>query len=175
MIYIETPRLVLRDWEEKDEAPFARMNADPRVMEFFLKRLSPEESYGFLQRIRKEFERYGYGLYAVERKKDEAFIGFTGFHRFDFDTDFAPGVEIGWRFLPEAWGNGYATEAARECLAYGADKLKLREIYSFTSLPNKRSERVMQKIEMKKVKEFGHPLVPENHLLYRHLLYQKTF
>lgn len=170
--HIETPRLILRDWKEEDIQPFARMNADGRVMEYFLKTLTDEESLSLYDRIREEFTACGFGLYAVECKENRHFIGFTGLHHFDFDVDFAPSIEIGWRLAPEAWGKGYATEAASACLEYARDILKLKEIYSFTSLPNKRSERVMQKIGMKKVKEFNHPLVDPSHPLYKHVLYK---
>lgn len=67
--YIETSRLILRDWKEEDIPAFARMNADPHVMEFFLHPLTPEESLAFYHRIQNEFQTCGFGLYAVERKK----------------------------------------------------------------------------------------------------------
>ena len=95
--YIETPRLILRDWREEDIPFFARMNADPNVMEFFLNSLSSEESFAFYQRIQNEFQTCGFGLYAVERKEDHTFMGYTGLHQITFDVDFAPGIEIGWR------------------------------------------------------------------------------
>lgn len=171
--YIETPRLILRDWQEKDIEPFARMNADGQVMEYFLKRLDYKETCAFYRRITDEFADCGFGLYAVEEKACGAFIGYVGFHHIGFDVDFAPGVEIGWRLRAESWGKGFATEAASACLEYGRNVLRLDEVYSFTSLPNKRSERVMQKIGMSRVGEFGHPLVNPAHALYMHVLYKK--
>ena len=170
-IYIETPRLILRDWKEEDISAFARMNADPHVMEFFLNPLTPEESLAFYHRIQNEFQTCGFGLYAVERKEDHAFIGYTGFHQITFDVDFAPGVEIGWRLAHEYWGHGYAPEAALACLEYARKYLDIQTIFSFTSLPNLRSERVMQKIGMERMKEFNHPLVPQGHALCRHVVY----
>ena len=172
--YIETPRLILRDWKEEDIPVFARLNSDDRVMEFFLNKLSYQETLDFYNRIRKEFASRGYGLYAVEKKEDHTFIGYVGLHDVTFDVDFAPAVEIGWRLAPEAWNQGYATEAASACLEYAKTTLGLEELYSFTSLPNKRSERVMQKIGMVKDKEFNHPLVSPDHPLYRHILYKIT-
>lgn len=171
--YIETPRLILRDWQEKDIEPFARMNADRQVMEYFLKRLDYKETCDFYRRIINEFADCGFGLYVVEEKACGAFIGYVGFHHIGFDVDFAPGVEIGWRLRAESWGKGFATEAASACLEYGRNVLGLDEVYSFTSLSNKRSERVMQKIGMLRVGEFGHPLVNPAHALYMHVLYKK--
>lgn len=173
--YIETPRLILRDWKEEDIPVFVRMNANPHVMEFFLNSLSPEESLAFYQRIQNEFQIYGFGLYAVERKEDHVFMGYTGLHQITFDVDFAPGIEIGWRLAHEYWGHGYASEAAIACLEYVRKNLDIKEIYSFTSLPNQRSERVMQKIGMERVMEFDHPLVPDEHPLRRHVLYHINF
>ena len=97
MVYIETPRLILRDWKEEDFVPFAEMNGNPSVMEFFLHPLSGEESRNLFDTVRNEFLQYGYGGYAIEQKSDGAFVGFTGFHNFMFDVDFAPGIEILWR------------------------------------------------------------------------------
>lgn len=86
--YIETLRLILRDWKEEDIPFFARMNADPNVMEFFLNSLSSEESFAFYQRIQNEFQTCGFGLYAVERKEDHAFMGYTGLHQITFDGEY---------------------------------------------------------------------------------------
>lgn len=173
--YIETPRLILRDWRKEDIPLFARMNADPNVMEFFLNPLSLEESFAFYQRIQNEFQTCGFGLYAVERKEDHAFMGYTGLHQITFDVDFAPGIEIGWRLAYEYWGQGYAPEAANACLEYTRNTTDIKELFSFTSLLNQRSERVMQKIGMERMREFDHPLVPSEHPLCRHVLYHIKF
>lgn len=172
-IFIETPRLILRDWLEGDIIPFISMNADPQVMEYFLSTLTPDESKNMVERIRRKINECGYGLFAVEEKDSGEFIGFTGFQKVGFDADFTPAVEIGWRLRRESWGKGYATEAAKACLEYAVD-LPFDEVYSFTTLSNKRSERVMQKIGMSRVGEFEHPNVPESHPFKRHILYKKN-
>lgn len=174
MIYIETPRLLLRDWKKEDIPSFTAMNSDPTVMKYFLKRLDKKESLEFYNKIQEEFLMYGYGLYAVEKKENGAFIGYTGFHNITFDVDFAPGVEIGWRLRHEEWNQGFATEAAKACFEYAKKHLPFRTIWSFTSLPNKSSEKVMQKIGMERIKEFSHPAVPENHPLKQHVLYKSN-
>ena len=97
--YIETPRLILRDWQDSDLLPFTEMNADPKVMEYFVKPLTAEESSAFFLRIRNELADFGYGAYAVERKTDGKFLGFTGLHRIPFEADFTPGIEIAWRLI----------------------------------------------------------------------------
>lgn len=145
MIYIETPRLILRDWKEEDLEPFRELNADKEVMQYFLKVYSKEETDPFYRAIKKELKEYNYGLYAVEVKKSKEFIGFIGFHKATFEADFTPCIEIGWRLKRDAWGKGYATEGARACLEYGFTNLNFKEVYSFTAKINKPSQNVMKK------------------------------
>ena len=157
MIYLETERLVLRDWREEDSVVFSRMNRDPKVMEYFLKPLTDTESRDFYERIRREIDTFGWGLFAAEVKISGKFIGYIGLHHTNFETDFCPCIEIGWRLCENSWGRGYATEGARACLDYAFRQLQLPEIYSFTSLPNRRSERVMQKIGLQKIIRWSLP------------------
>ncbi len=171
MIYIETPRLVLRDWEKSDLEAFRRLNADQKVMKYFPKTLTAQETDTFYEAINKEFQEYKFGLYAVEVKENKEFIGFIGFHRATFDADFTPCIEIGWRLKKEAWGKGYATEGAKACLEYGFKELGFEEIYSFTAKINIPSQNVMKKIGMGYVKDFNHPRLEKNSELYRHVLY----
>ncbi|MEN6520783.1 MAG: GNAT family N-acetyltransferase [Armatimonadota bacterium] len=171
MIYFETQRLVFRDWAEQDLAEFQKMNKDPEVMKYFPKVLSDDETEAFYNRIIDEFKTAGYGLYAVETKHDVRFIGYIGFHKAAFEADFTPCIEIGWRLKREAWGNGYATEGAKACLAYGIPRFGFDRIYSFTAKINLRSENVMKKIEMRKVSEFSHPSLDADNPLSGHVLY----
>ncbi|MDR1180456.1 MAG: GNAT family N-acetyltransferase [Bacteroidales bacterium] len=169
---IETPRLVLRDWKEDDILPFAAMNSNPTVMKYFLKSLNEKESLDFYNRIQDEFFGYGCGLYAVEKKETGEFIGYAGFQNITVDVDFTSGIEIGWRLKHEEWNHGLATEAAKACLSYAKGHLSFQTIWSFTSVINKSSEKVMQKIGMEKIREFPHPAIPENHPLKQHVLYK---
>lgn len=171
MIYIETPRLRLRDWQEADFEPFSQMNADEEVMKFFPKTLSKQESDAFAQAIIAEIKEFGFGLYAVEVKETSEFIGFIGFHRATFESDFTPCVEIGWRLKKEEWGRGYATEGAKACLQYGFEELGFDEIYSFTAAINEPSKHVMRKIGLQFVKEFDHPRIDKDSSLLKHVLY----
>lgn len=178
MYTIETERLGLRLWRKEDILPFIAMNQDPQVMEFFTAHLSPEESVKMLKRIKRHFLEHGFGLWAVEVKDIAPFIGFVGLSvpRFtvpQFQTACTTHVEIGWRLGHEYWGKGFAQEAARACLDYGFNQLRLPEIISFTSVLNTKSENVMKKIGMNFVKEFDHPNIPEGHRLSRHVLYLK--
>lgn len=168
---IDTERLLLREWTEEDIVPFAAINRSEKVMKYFPKPLSYEETIGFYNRITREFAACGFGLYAVELKSTGEFIGYTGFHRFDFEADFSPGIEIGWRLDDRHWNRGYATEAAQACLDYARKRGGFDRVYSFTAVCNRRSERVMQKIGMKQVGTFSHPALPDGHWLREHVLY----
>ena len=112
MTVIETTRLRLRPWQPADLAPFIAMNQDPVVMTYYPATASPDQTRAFYNVIQREFQDVGYGLYAVEVKATGDFIGYTGFHRANFDADFCPCVEIGWRLSRASWGHGYATSCA---------------------------------------------------------------
>ncbi len=143
MKYIETDRLVLRDWEAEDLPLFKEMNKDERVMRYFPSVLTEKETESFFSRIQSEFDRNNWGLYAVELKSTGRFIGYVGLHEIGFDADFTPGVEIGWRLDATYHNQGLATEAAKAVLNLARSK-GLTRLYSFTAKKNVPSERVMQ-------------------------------
>ena len=168
---IETDRLILRSWKLEDMPLFAKMNKDARVMRYFPSILTTEQTESFYKRIQSEFERNGWGLYAVELKSNGTFIGYVGLHEIGFDADFTPGVEIGWRLAADYHNQGLATEAAKEVFKL-AKQNGLQRLYSFTAKQNTPSERVMQKIGMTKVREFEHPNLSPDSPLRTHVLYQ---
>lgn len=171
---IKTKRLILRRWKKEDLVPFAKMNADPRVMECFPSVLTREESDAFYERIREHFEKYGWGLWAVSIKSGPKFIGYIGLKHVVPSLPCAPAVEIGWRLIFEEWGKGYATEGAKAALHYGFDTIDLVEIVSLTAKTNTRSIRIMEKIGMKRDArdDFEHPLLTEGDPLRAHVLYR---
>jgi RimJ/RimL family protein N-acetyltransferase len=171
---IVTARLRLRRWRPEDRAPFAALNADPRVMEHFPKCLDRAESDAMADRIEAHFAKHGFGPWAVEVKDGASFVGYIGLAVPRFDAHFMPAVEIGWRLAFEAWGKGYATEGARAVLSFARDILRLPEIVSYTAPSNLRSIRVMENIGLQRNArdDFDHPLVPEGHPLRRHVLYR---
>jgi RimJ/RimL family protein N-acetyltransferase len=171
---LHTPRLLLRPWRPNDRQPFAAMNADELVMEFFPKLLTREESDALVHRIEQHFAEHGFGLWVVEAPGVAEFIGFTGLAVPRFTAPFTPCVEIGWRLTAEHWGRGYATEAARAAVRYGFDELQLDEIVSFTVPQNVASRRVMEKLGMTRSpgEDFDHPLLPPDNRLSRHVLYR---
>ena len=172
-ITLHTDRLLLRPWRASDRAPFAALNADPQVMEWFVAPLNTTELDAFVDRIEEHFREHGWGLWAVEVAGADPFIGFVGLNPADTTLGY-PSVEIGWRLAAAHWGHGFAPEAALEALRFGFDDLHLDEIVSFTSVGNAKSRRVMTKIGMTRNPEddFDHPGVPKSSPLSRHVLFR---
>ena len=171
---LATARLLLRPWRDEDLPAFAGLNADPRVMEHLPKMLAREESDALAGGIRANFDRYGFGLWAVEAPGVADFIGFVGLAVPRFETHFTPCVEIGWRLAYEHWGRGYATEAARAAVEFGFESVGLNEIVSFTVPQNLRSRAVMERLGMTRCEadDFDHPAFLGEHRLRRHVLYR---
>lgn len=174
---INTKRLILRSWTANDLEPFAKLNADPRVRQYFPQLLSREESDASAAWLSAHIEKSGWGLWAASLLETGEFIGFIGLQNVHFSAPFnqyRPCVEIGWRLSFPHWGQGYATEGARAALKYGFEVLDLPEIVSFTAVENQRSRHVMEKIGMHHSAEddFDHPNIVEGHPLRRHVLYR---
>jgi hypothetical protein len=91
---IQTDRLLLRGWRDSDREPFARINLDPVVMEFFPALLSAQESSALFDRIESHFDRHGFGLWAAELRETGDFIGYIGLAVPRFEAAFMPCVEI---------------------------------------------------------------------------------
>lgn len=175
---IETERLVLRRWRASDLEPFAALNADSKVMEYFPYPLEPGRSDAFAEHIEAHFDTHGFGLWAVEVKGGEPFIGFVGIRSLSKEPDlpFEAEAEVGWRLAYSAWGRGYAPEAARASLEFGFCECELGEVVSFTTVANERSQRVMQKIGMRRdpAEDFDHLRIEPGSPIRRHVLYRLT-
>ena len=166
---IRTERLVLRRWTDQDRQPFAKLNADPAVMEHMQGTMTRERSDAFIDRIESWWADHGWGLWAVEVADAAPFIGYVGLWPADYVAN-RPMVEVGWRLAREHWSHGYATEAAREALRFGFEEVDLGEIVSFTVPQNERSRRVMERIGLVRdpAGDFDHPRVDP--VAYPHLV-----
>ena len=160
MTQLQTDRLILRPWRDSDRVPFAELNADAETMRHFPATLTREESDAFVDRIVARLDEDGWGLWAVEVPGGAPFVGFVGLSVPRFAPEL---VEVGWRLHRDHWGNGYATEAARESLRFGFEELGLTEIVSFTTVANVPSRRVMERIGMTHdpSRDFDHPYLPD--------------
>ncbi|SDQ52929.1 GNAT family N-acetyltransferase [Quadrisphaera sp. DSM 44207] len=143
---LRTQRLLLRRWREADLDPFAAMSADPEVMRHFPAPLDRAASDAVARYGDACFEVHGFGLAAVERLDDGAFVGFVGLHR---QRWFPEDVEIGWRLARTAWGAGLATEAARAWVASAHRDHGLRRLISITAPANAASLAVMRRLGMR--------------------------
>jgi RimJ/RimL family protein N-acetyltransferase len=174
-IEFKTARLALRAWKEWHREPFAAMNSDPEVMRYFPSLSTAEQSNAIVDVWSQQLAEIGWSNWAVETLDTGEFIGFIGLSVPRRHLPFSPCVEIGWRLKQAAWGHGYATEGATECLRVGFEQLGLEEVVSFTALVNVPSIRVMQRIGMTDANaDFEHPAVPQGSALRPHCLYKIT-
>jgi RimJ/RimL family protein N-acetyltransferase len=170
---LRTERLWLRDWHDDDREPWAALNDDPAVMEYFPARMTRAESDSFVDRKQAELDDRGWGLWAAEIRSTGEFIGFIGIQPVPDPIPCAPAVEVGWRVAQSFWGHGYAPEGARAAIDVGFTTLGLDEIVAQTVVKNAKSRRVMEKLGMTRdpADDFDHPLHPEwperRHVLYR--------
>ena len=170
---IVTERLRLDRWHDAYRAPAAAMNADRKVMRWFVSPMSRAETDAQIDRQIVALDTRGYMFWPVVRRADSVFLGIAGLKDGAPDTPVAGGVEIGWRFAEHAWGQGYATEAARAALAHGFADPAVHRIGAITSTRNTASSRVMERLGMVRDPhgDFDHPLVPAGHEICPHVSY----
>lgn len=169
---IETERLILRGWEDRDRPVFHGFCTDPRVMEHLGPPQSRAETDAALDRQNGFLRSHGYCFWAVERREDGALLGFCGLKPGAEDTPIEGEVEIGWRFGHEHWGRGYAREAAQASLDWGWTNLDAPAIAAITTIGNVRSWGLMERLGMVRAPEddFDHPKAIERlraHVTYR--------
>jgi len=149
-IQLQTQRLLLRRWKESDLEPYSIICADSEVMKWIGNGdvCTRQQCAAAIRSFERSWEENGYGLFAVERRDTGALIGFTGLAIPNFLPEVLPAVEIGWRLAKSAWGNGFATEAAKASMSYGFDACKLDRIVSIHQIGNAASGKIMTKIGM---------------------------
>ena len=172
---LETERLRLRQWQDSDYPVFADINADPEVMKYYPKTLTPAESDEMANKIKSLISQRGWGFWALEQKQDKKFIGFVGLHEPTYELPVSPCIEVGWRLSKAHWGKGLATEAGRAALKFAFETLRLSRVYSFASVQNQKSRSVMERLKMSNThKNFEHPIIPTGNPLREHVLYKLT-
>jgi RimJ/RimL family protein N-acetyltransferase len=173
-VRIETPRLILREWQESDLDPLAALCSDPVVMRFFPVTYGHEKSDALAWAMNDKNAGGGLGVLAAELRETGRFVGFIGLNYPIFEHPVARLPEIGWRLTPDTWGQGLAPEGARACLDYGFGVRNLPEIVAYTVAQNLPSQRVMEKIGMTRepALDFDHPDIPEHHRFRPHLVWR---
>lgn len=176
-VYIETERLILRDWQDSDLLLLQQMNANRQVRRYFTSLLSYQRSQLDFEAMRSALKKQGIGLFAVELKATQQWIGFIGLNYIFKDSHYTfeelPFYEIGWRLIPEVWDNGIAQEGAEAVLNYVKD-MNLGPIYAIAAKANKASIRVMEKIGMTFVDYFDKPELSTYHELKENVRYVWT-
>ncbi len=170
---IQTDRLTLRPAVDADRDAIAAMNGDPRVGYWLGGARDRAASDAFVDQHLAYIAQHGFGFWAVERRSDQAVIGLAGLWDVFDGYPFGRQIQVGWRLAYEAWGQGYATEAARACLDYAFTVLKLPEVIAITAGRNLASQSVMRRISMARdpARDFEHPAVPEGDTLRPHVTF----
>jgi len=154
---LESDRLLIRPFQLGDEEAMFELNSNPIVQKYtgdvLIKTL--EQAKDTLTNVvLKDYKDHGYGRLAVIYKPDNKLIGFTG-------VKYLPEAngqsDLGYRFLPEYWGKGIATESSKMSLKLGFNKLNLKKIIGFTEIENGASTHILEKIGFKLTKVDFYP------------------
>jgi RimJ/RimL family protein N-acetyltransferase len=164
---LETERLLLRRFTEKDASRLLMLDSDPEVMRYCGPYALPDED-AYRERIRNYFQPYykkgpRFGFWPAEEKSTGRFIGW--FHlrpapdyRFAAQAGFRDGeYDIGFRLVRSAWGNGYATEVSRALIRRGFAEPAVTAIVACALVGNLASCRVLEKCGLRRVSEFPLP------------------
>jgi RimJ/RimL family protein N-acetyltransferase len=171
---IETERLMMRPWREADRMPFAEINADAEVMQHLGGVIDQTQSDEIIERQIASQSGDGLCFWAIERKADQALLGFCGLRRGGHaGIKVRDEIEIGWRLARSDWGHGYAREAAEACLAWGWSNTGASRIAAWTVPANNASWGLMIRLGFSRRPDldFDHPLFEKGHPLCRHLVY----
>ena len=148
---IETERLLIREFALTDvKFVFELMNTPQylhNIGDRNIKTLTDAENF-LSQKLIKSYSKHGYGLYAVIDKGTNKVIGMSGF----VNRDSLPHTDIGFAFLPESMGKGFAYEASNVLMKYAKAKLQLSPILGITSKDNISSQKLLNKLGLKYIK-----------------------
>jgi len=167
-----TARLGFRNWVSSDIDTLSNINQDDDVMEFFPFKPSRKDTEDFIVRMQTLYTEKQFCYFAVDTLEHKECIGFIGLCEQNYLNEIGNFVDIGWRLKKSSWYKGYATEGAKACLDYAFNQLQLETIYSVAPVINQKSESVMKKIGMTRIKTFDHPKLTEYENLRSCVLYQ---
>ena len=150
-VIAETERLWLRTWDHEDRAEFVLHLNTAAVMRW-LGGVQQEADYtAAFDRIDSYQRKFGHTFWLVERKSDNALLGFCGLKRVNSPGAPFPGeFEIGWRLREEAWGQGYAGEAAIASLDLAFGRYAAPHVVALTVENNRSSRKLMEKLGMRR-------------------------
>jgi RimJ/RimL family protein N-acetyltransferase len=172
---IETDRLILRNWQDSDRAPFIAMNQDPAVRAHLGPIQTAEETNAAIDRLMAIADTHGHTFWAMERREDSEFLGFCGLK---IAPEGIPGIdgaiEIGWRLRSDMWRRGYAREAAIASLAWAWRHLDVDRVIAITTPANINSWGLMERLGMTRRHDldFMHPALASDDRLAPHITYE---
>jgi len=151
-VMAETERLRIRTWDFADRAEFNRLTNTPTVMRWLGGVADEATTNGAFERTDKYQREFGFTFWIVERKSDGEMLGFCGLKRANAPgADLIAGeVEIGWRLREDAWGQGYAKEAAIKCLDLAFDRFAAPRVVAVTAEGNLPSQGLMIRLGMER-------------------------
>lgn len=158
-----TARLLLTRMRAQDFDQLHAFHSDPQVMATLGGVRTRDETQRVLDELVAHWEQHGFGYWMAHNRETRAFAGRGGLRRVVLDG--RPEVEVGYGFMPECWGQGLATELARESIRVAFEELQLPELVCFTLPTNRASQRVMEKAGFRYVGETVWANRP--HVLYR--------
>lgn len=157
---LETERLILRRLEETDVERMFLLDSNPEVMKYIGVPVltEPSESLKVIRMIRKQYEENGTGRLAVIEKETGLLMGWSGLKLLTEEINGYKNVlDLGYRYLPESWGKGYALEAAKASLELGFHEMKADMIYAHAHSENAGSNHILKKLGFEKTGEFTEP------------------
>jgi RimJ/RimL family protein N-acetyltransferase len=173
-VIAETERLILRNWRDADRPAYLATCNTEAVTAHLNGPASEEEIDAAFDRIAKSQADRGFSFWAIDRKSDGVLLGYCGLRICDdLERPVHGEIEIGWRLREDAWGQGYAREAAEAALGWAWNNLDTDRVVSFTVPANEPSWRLMERLGMVRRADldFAHPRFAPDHPLSRHITY----
>jgi len=144
----DTARLTLRDWRAEDWPPFWEVTNTPAVMRWLGGVMDEAGQAAARARVESYKADHGHTFWLIERREDGALLGFCGLKRSNQPGGPQGMMEVGWRLREDAWGKGYAREAAAASLALAFDRFGADEVIALTVERNTASWGLMLRLGM---------------------------
>ncbi len=178
--FLETDRLILRDLLETDLEGIFELDSNQLVNKYLGNNpvKTKKQSADIIKFIHKQYKNLGIGRLAVIEKTSGDFIGWSGLKLNTGEKEALNGktefYDVGYRFIPRYWGNGYATESALATLDFGFKSLNLETICGAAEIEDIASHKVLQKIGLKFINEFTYDSTQCNWYELKKIDYAKT-
>ena len=168
---IDTDRLGLRELGTDDAESLFEILSDAETMKYYPAPYTIEGVNRWIDKSIESYHKNGFGLWAVILKETNSFIGQCGISLQDIDGEIVP--EIGYHIHKRYWNRGYVTEAAKAALQYGFHQFGLKKLFIHTYVKNTPSQRIAEKLGMKKIKEYAKHI--ESHdVVWKHVVFEMS-